>query len=432
MAKLPGHERFRGLNAPPSPLGTQGDPALRHVGAARVIDELLQSCFAFEVAAGQRAAAEAECTEALARWRAAGLPVGSTATGAPGYNPLEVHNFMVWSGRLGADPFWRRFHVTTARRLVRQLATAPPMVPPGNHAVTLVRRFNLAGLPAGTPLRPRLPLPLALEPGALRLLGAWPAPPRQAPGRLLCQLVTSGAASVELGWQASFPAHGSPDPAPPDAAARLLYTQPREGLVQVSPRVAALAGQLAAGAPTALARVMALWRWVNANLLVGKVPYHELDTDQPMDWLLDHGWMDCQLGAALLVSLARALGLPARLLGGHFLYPLSPDVHFWAEIWLEDAGWTPFDLLSWGLSAGGQDEAWRDHFAGRLEARLTTQVMPRQVTGPLGVALPPRWYVATVARPAGGIAISLENAATGAVVHTDVVSAGPASLPAPP
>jgi hypothetical protein len=103
--------------------------------------------------------------------------------------------------------------------------------------------------------------------------------------------------------------------------------------------------------------------------------------EAPGDWLLDSGWGDCQLVSALFASMCRARGIPARILGGFYLYRTFSTNHYWAEAWIDGQGWMPFDFSCWDLSRGGQDPAWRDYFFGRLDCRLTNQCLPLDFTG---------------------------------------------------
>jgi hypothetical protein len=125
------------------------------------------------------------------------------------------------------------------------------------------------------------------------------------------------------------------------------------------------------------------------------------------------------MGAALLASLCRARGIPARIVSGYMLYPLAPSYHFWAEIWLNQ--WVPFDLLSWDLSSGGRDTAWRGIFAGSLDYRMTVQRLPRQFVGPMSVKLPRRWHVLTQALP-DGMRIGVHDIASGELAYSDDIS----------
>jgi hypothetical protein len=132
------------------------------------------------------------------------------------------------------------------------------------------------------------------------------------------------------------------------------------------------------------------------------------------------GWYDCQLGSALFVALCRSHGIPARIASGHLLYRRAPTNHYWAEVWLDDQGWLPFDFLSWDLSLGGSDLQWRDHFYGRVDDRMVTQLLPLKFTGALGLALPNAWHILQAAKD-DGVTISLMPL-TGGRIYSDFIS----------
>ena len=167
---------------------------------------------------------------------------------------------------------------------------------------------------------------------------------------------------------------------------------------------------------------LALRRGIGASFCLGVVGYEAFDARGAMDWVLDHGWVDCLLGSALLVSLCRTQALPARLVGGHFLYPLSPSNHSWAEIWTGERGWTPIDLIGWDLSAGDADPDWRGVFIGSIDRRLVTERPPRRVTGPMSLRLPKAWRVLQSTAD-DGLDIGFVDAASGRAVFTDRVCA---------
>jgi hypothetical protein len=212
---------------------------------------------------------------------------------------------------------------------------------------------------------------------------------------------------------------------------KALFLRPKDGLVSVSTRVAHLARRIAARTADRRIALEALWNWTLDSMLIGVIHYDEIDWSLPMDWTLENRWMDCQLGSALLVSLCRALSIPARIVGGTLLYPLAPTHHFWMEAWLDESGWVPFDLLSWDLSAGGRDAAWRNHFAGKLDHRMKTQCFPHRITGPVGVKMPDRWFILTQSLNEG-IRITLNDADSGAFVYEDEISVYPSMVNAGP
>jgi hypothetical protein len=183
--------------------------------------------------------------------------------------------------------------------------------------------------------------------------------------------------------------------------------------------VTALAEELAGHVADPGDAVRAFWDHLMDRMRCGAVHYHDIDMARPMDWQLDHGWYDCETGAALLVSLCRARGIPARMVSGYMLYPPAPTYHFWAEIWLGD--WVPFDLLSWDLSGGGRDPAWRNIFAGALDYRMPVQRLPRHFVGPMSVRLPPRWHILASALPEG-IRIGVHDMGSGEAAFSDDIS----------
>src|SRR6185369_6862546 len=105
------------------------------------------------------------------------------------------------------------------------------------------------------------------------------------------------------------------------------------------PGVVALAERLAEADASPPEAVASFWDHLLDDLICGPIRYSDLQGDTPVQWVLDNGWYDCQLGSALLVSLCRARGLPARLVGGNLRYTLAPTNHFWSEIWFEGEGW---------------------------------------------------------------------------------------------
>ncbi len=153
---------------------------------------------------------------------------------------------------------------------------------------------------------------------------------------------------------------------------------------------------------------------------LGVVHYDALPSENPLDAVIESGLFDCRLAAALLVALCRAVGIPARIRSGYALYSV-PYYHYWAEVWTEDHGWLPFDLICWDLSLRGRDATWRDIFFGKLDARMTTETLPHTFTGFPSVQFPNAWHV--LSRPIeGGAAFGIFSVETGALVYEDRLS----------
>jgi hypothetical protein len=402
------------------PLGSRTGDRYRTVPEASIIQMLLLAGFAFELAKGREAEAAKRTAAALERWIATGLGFCLDTPGKRLFDPVEVLNFAKRAGLLGHDTFWRDHWVSTGRALV----ASGPGSRPGNFAVSFNRCFDLQHFAPGSALRLRLPLPLT---------GATDIRPVIAPslsariafgdGRMEVRLDRPRDPIVDVGLDLVFADAGRsmPDAARPlDAAETELYLRPSEGLIRVSPRIRALADRLVGKAPTPRQKLAAFWDFMLDHLVLGHVHYDQVPSDAPGEWVLDQRWCDCQLGAALLVSLCRASSIPARILGGHVLYPLAPFNHYWAEAWVDGHGWFPMDLMTWDLSVAGEDHAWRGHFFGAIDSRLVTQCLPLGFTGPMSVRFPAGWQMVQT-RAEAGIDIAFTDH-DGTLIYRDRVS----------
>jgi transglutaminase-like putative cysteine protease len=219
-------------------------------------------------------------------------------------------------------------------------------------------------------------------------------------GRLEVRARASSSDEMTIGATATFTAVSrDPGREPPRSdlgAPDPRYLRQRDGLVVVSNRIAALASSLAGPGDDPLATIRAFWNYCLDEFFQGAVHYDQVDLDAPGDWLLDSGWGDCQLVAAVFASMCRARAIPARILGGFYLYKARPTEHFWAEAWIDGQGWTP------------------------LDARLTNQCFPFEFTGAIGVKIPAAWQVVQSMEPDGASVALLD--VTGSLVYRDFVS----------
>lgn len=417
-------------------------PRYRTIDEARIIDLLLLSGWAFEVRREGAAPFVAEAGEALERLVRLGLPHRLSAENTRLFDPVEVVNFAKWMGLTGQDAFWEERFVATGRSLVRwyhpgiQAEGAPPNVASlgaRRFTVLLQRRVSLEGHRTGAPLRLRLPLPI--EDHALQDLrvGAWEPGATGLeislfPGRVEARGAVPDEGKVSLAMRCSFTARPIVPVAqatPLDAVEWSRYLRFAEGLIQVTDQVRSLADHLAGACRDPWQVVHRLHRFMLERLACGMVHYDEVHSAlAATDWVLQAGWFDCQVGSALLVALCRARDIPARLVGGYLLYPAAPTQHHWAEIWMEDLGWAPFDLLAWDLSMAGRDRDWQGHFAGQLDHRLTTQRLPLVFTGAMTVRLPTAWHMLT-RLTSHGTETTFLNLSPESMVYQDVLSVVP-------
>jgi hypothetical protein len=412
------------------------NPRYRTIPESSIIDLLLLVSWAYDLDAGDRPAAQAATSAALESWVGSGLGYRLGDDGQRLFDPVEVVNFLKWAGLTGSDRYWDDHFVATHRRFVRAFRSEeggawPGVATPRRFRVKLRRNFDLQGFAGSANVRLRLPLPLVGP--YLDDLHVTPVVPAAFEHDVVLRdqclelrLKVADNRMITIGADFLFTAQ---DPAGRSLLLTELlsaheaefYCRKSEGLIQVTPRIEALAAELGRHCTSAQSTVAAFWAYMMDELCSGMIRYGDVPAAAPGDWILDHGWYDCQLGSALLVSLCRARGIPARIVSGHCLYRVQPISHYWSEIWLDEIGWCPFDVICWDLSRGGQDRAWRDVFAGRMDYRLVTQCFPLVFTGPMSLRFPQAWQMVQVAAE-GGVATTYTNADDGSLIYRDHVA----------
>jgi transglutaminase-like putative cysteine protease len=410
------------------------DARRRVVDEASIVALVALYAWAIDLRRGERERPEREAREALDRWVALGLPFARDAGGARRFDPVEVLGFYKYAGRALGDPYLA-LAMAQSRALVLGFHDGTPSVqsPPRvdtlgrtRFSVSLERTFDIARGERGRPLLLRVPLPV--DDGTLDGVAVDPTIPAEAtveiaPGRLDVRLPHPGTATVPIGVRVSFwsdPSRRGRERVALDAAQAELYTRASEGLVKVSDRVAALAARLASGERDPFSVAQRFVDYLIDDITLGAVHYDRLDRGAPLDTVIESGWCDCQMASALFVGLCRARGIPARLVSGFLLTPATPAGHYWAEAWI-DGAWRPFDNSAADLAAGGRDAAWRDYYFGRLDHRMTTQILPRVFNLAPSVRLPPLWHTLQ-AVDGDGVAQSTFDEATGALVFRDRIA----------
>lgn len=399
------------------------DERYRTLPQADILGMLALAGWTYDARAGT---VDAACcaTGALDLLVAQGLPATNGTEGRR-FDPVEVLNFIKWQGLAGKNDFWQQRFVPTGRQMVQDLARLSG----GGPIAATVRYKRTIGpdfLSTGRSTRFRLPLPI--------------------PQPSITDLHVEDVVTNGLPWQIStdlcrFEVRGDPGQTDKFTIAQTLhftvtpprhdptqtedlgiYLTPSEGLIQVTDRVRVLAEKLTNPRDTQSQNVTAFWTYLLDHLCLGAVHYDQFGANTPAtDNVLETGWFDCQVGSALLIALCRACAIPARLVGGILLYPAAPTPHYWCEIWFDGKGWRPFDLACWDLSTGGRDTRWRNHFAGQIDARLTTERFPLQFTGPSGAQIPAAWHVSS-AMIANGARTTLHDVKSGALIYSNDVS----------
>ncbi len=394
-------------------LGIAGGGRYRVLAEEDTITALLHHGLPYEVCVGGNAAAAARSLAEGALERSIKRGLGYRLNGGNRqFDFCEVINFMVRAGRTGEDPWYETGPVQTFRRAFRELNHGDGY---GRFEVLFRREYRLSST-GRRPVRLRVPLPRE-DPslGGLNIAVIEPDPERvevnlQA-GRLEIRIDRQVVprefvvvVRIEMNASTRSPVV---DPARLEQWDRTdpeyqLYTQPREGLIRVTDRVARLAADLSARAKHACDVVRAFWVFFLERMWSGKIHHDELSRTDPLGSLLAGGWFDCLTGSSLFAALCRARGIPARVVNGCTFYPIIPSNHYWAEVLLPPFGWVPFDLASWDL-AGGLDRSssWEESYFGHVDPRMIFQRFPRQILGPPGVPFPASWYSLPAVRDRG-------------------------------
>lgn len=126
---------------------------------------------------------------------------------------------------------------------------------------------------------------------------------------------------------------------PGDARHAARYLRPSLAAPSNERRFVELAQSVAGDAPGPQAKIERLLGWIEANIAQEAVDVFSADD------VLRERRAECQGHAYLFAALARALGLPTRVVNGvvymaaqgGFLY------HTWNEVWIEGQGWRPVD-----------------------------------------------------------------------------------------
>ncbi|MEC9489098.1 MAG: transglutaminase-like domain-containing protein [Halanaerobium sp.] len=122
---------------------------------------------------------------------------------------------------------------------------------------------------------------------------------------------------------------------------RELYTRETASWPISNVRVKELAEQIAAGKKTDREKVEAILAWIRQNLSY----QGETGSRYGVEQALEQGYGRCLDYTDVMVSLARAAGLPARMVLG---WVRNMAGHAWVEVYLEGEGWTAVDATtSW-------------------------------------------------------------------------------------
>lgn len=373
-----------------------------------VVEHIVTFALPFDVRAGRIEESRASVRAGIARWIDAGL-VRPSPDGR--VDPVECANALKTAGLTGGgDPLWDAY-LETGRRLVTASSPGDASAPPSWRLRfrRIVSRDVLKR--SRDRVRIRVPLPLESHHGDIAIESvegsrAVLESRRSAGG--LDVFLAEGDATVEAAVTMSF------CETPPRATEDLdRYLRRDDGLATTTAWVRDLADGFGSDP------VEGCWRFL-FGLRSGHLHHHLLDAEDPLRSAVAGGVLDCYVGAALIVAVCRARGIPARIVGGVALFPTAPCHHYWAEVF-RDGAWLPYDLMSWDLARGRiEDVEWGRRFFGKTSARLVTQRLPDAITGAPGFAPPRRWLILCRVT-ARGTSSSMYDVDTGRFVCADEV-----------
>jgi transglutaminase-like putative cysteine protease len=165
----------------------------------------------------------------------------------------------------------------------------------------------------------------------------------------------------------------SPKPFPRDVVPFLQA----DGLVPVDGVIASLSREQTQGVSDPLQKARKIYDYVIAA--VNHDPVGAGSGRGDALWTAESHRGDCTDFHSLFIGMARAAGIPARLVVG-FLLPEGqnqgtiPGYHSWAEFYVSGIGWIPVDV--WQTS---MDPSRRDYFFGAVDAHRVMVSMGRDV-----------------------------------------------------
>jgi len=133
------------------------------------------------------------------------------------------------------------------------------------------------------------------------------------------------------------------------------YTRTQE-FMELTPEVISLAKEIVKGETNPFLNARAIYSWCVDNITYKYPP------NRGIRFSLPRRSGDCGCYGFIFVSLCRAVGIPARMVNGHWACAAKMNYHVWAEFYLPNYGWIPADPTvgriareSTGKFAGGGD-----------------------------------------------------------------------------
>jgi len=154
------------------------------------------------------------------------------------------------------------------------------------------------------------------------------------------------------------------------------YTR-SERNIEITPGITALAREIVGDETSPAIRARMIYDYIIGTYPYSRVPHSSLDLREPKVaestymWETGHG--DCGTQSMFFSALCRALGIPARPIGGYqMILSPQPGPHFWAEYFLPGYGWVPCDptvaeTADWVRISAEDRTRFKDYYASSLD-----------------------------------------------------------------
>lgn len=121
------------------------------------------------------------------------------------------------------------------------------------------------------------------------------------------------------------------------------YTAERTPNLRFSPRIRKLTDSITKSASSPIEILQACYRHIARNYPWASALEYSTIADIPQ-YVVENRKGDCGQVSLLLIDMLRYKGVPARWQSGWMLHPGEVNLHDWAEVYLEGAGWIPVDM----------------------------------------------------------------------------------------
>lgn len=319
----------------------------------------------------------------LRQWREGGLPY-LEKRGKRFYDPLEIQNWVMWFGR-DVTPIWGV--------LINQLTSVFKEWPtclsgcfgetfrnPKRREVRYKIKLPSEVIKAGQTIRLWMPYPLEYPSQRdIKLMDVVPEPQTvricDGHGVIFNEIVVREDQPLEMSERFSYYTYETHFNIDPDTIKDHDKTDPENSFyiskdkhLRLNNEITNLSHSIIKAEKNPILAARAICKWILENYTYGAV--HHEDIENETDFILRKRYGDCGTMSFLLISLARSIGIPARLIGGFLVSERLCSPHAWAEILLPNLEWFPIDVsAAWAVKnwLGWDENKALDAFFGHLD-----------------------------------------------------------------